>query len=271
MLLAAAAAQTCTLPVNLIAKSKTPGAGVDASEILVAKPADARVVSLVAASPARVLLMIDASGSMNYGHRWPAARDEVRALLAAAPAGVEVGLAAFNDEVRFVTGLAPPPDLMAPVDREFARRPRGGSAIYDAIAAALPNRGSSLLRAGDAIVVLSDGDDNASRFTLQQIVTLVQRSGLRVFLLGNPDNPRAESAAQRIADSAGGAMRNPTKPSKDAQWLWDLLAHQYMLTIGYAGAAGAGLELHAAPSVHLGELLYARKLAHCAPAPPSPP
>lgn len=230
----------------------------------VAQPQGTTVVSLTSTPPARVMIMVDASGSMNHGHRWPAARDDVKALLAAAPSGVEVGLAKFADEVRLVAGFAPAPDLMTQVDKDFASPPRGGSALYESIAAALPNR-RSLLHSGDAIVALSDGDDNSSRLTLEQIVTLVQRSGLRVFLLINPDNSRADSAARRIAESAGGAMRKPANPSKDAEWLWSLLTHQYMLTLAYAGPPGAGLKLRPAPGAEAGDILYARTMLACIP------
>lgn len=265
-------AQTCTLPVSIVPRKAALAAAPDVSMLVIAQPAGVRAVRVAPAPPARVLLLIDGSAGMGQGKRWQAAQAETDALLQAAPPGVGVAVAAFEDKTTWAADFtAPAAGLMPAIENGFAKhKPAGGAALYDAIASGLDRPNG--LHPGDAIVALSDGDDYRSRDAIVEIVGSLQHSGVRLFLLGNPNAEGVKAAAQLLAGQTGGAVRktsnrpNAKEAAEDAQWFWDLLAHQYMLTIGYNGAVSATLKLQPAPGVGV-RVIYPQTLAICA-APP---
>lgn len=267
---AAAAAQSCTLPINLLAKDKTPLTTASASSLVVAKPKGATVIALVPAPPVRVLLLLDGSGSMGMEKRWPAAEAEAVAVLQAAPAGVAVGVAAFEDKLTWMADYrAPATNLVPGLVSAFAQHtPRGGTAFYDAIVESLERPDG--LGPGDTLVVVSDGEDDASRVNGDQAVEQLQRHGVRMFLLGFENEAGGIAPpGKKLAEASGGATRDISprrgapSAASDAGWLWDLLQDQHMATIRYAGGAGAELKLKPATQAAMGGILYPRSLRGC--------
>jgi VWFA-related protein len=87
----------------------------------------------------------------------------------------------------------------------------GKTALYDAVAAALDHlkKGN---RDKQALIVISDGADNASRHNLAQIMALARRSDAIIYTIGiyDRDDPdRNPGSLKQLAKATGGAAYFP--------------------------------------------------------------
>jgi Ca-activated chloride channel homolog len=186
--------------------------------------------------PASVGLIIDNSGSMRNKRT-----DVVNAALAFAGASNpedEIFIVNFNE--RAYLGLPPAirfTNVLADLRSALLRMaPDGLTALYDALAVGIEHLKSGT-RDRKALVVLSDGGDNASRRGLDDVLQLAQQSSATIYTIGiydetDPDrNPRV---LRRIAQSSGGRAYFPDS-LKDLEQVWRGIAggirSQY--TIGY--------------------------------------
>src|SRR5688500_4723410 len=114
--------------------------------------------------PVSLGVLVDASDSMR-GQPIVDARGAVDRFVAGLlESGDEVFMAAFNHKPTLVAPWTQPPLMLR--GRLDTFRPTGGTAIYDALIAAAPMFGHRIhIRA--ALVVVSDGADTASDFTLR--------------------------------------------------------------------------------------------------------
>lgn len=118
----------------------------------------------------------------------------------------------------------------------------GTTAIYDAVAASADELSKYARWPKQVLLIITDGDDNASRLTLQQAVERVQRLGgpvvYSIGLLYNSENSqeaaRAKAALETLSNDTGGLAFFPTSPDQvnaiAAQVAMDI-RNQY--TIGY--------------------------------------
>jgi Ca-activated chloride channel family protein len=199
-----------------------------------------------------VALLFDVSGSME-GHM-PFAREAAEHVLSwLEPDRDEAGVFTFDtrlDEVTpFSTGLKSLPKAIGSVV------PFGATSLHDAIAQTAKRVGS---REGKrrAVVVLTDGNDNASQLTPSQVSGIASEIDVPVYLFGivpSIDNPGSElstnSAAQAalsgpLADLAswtGGhvfAASTPGQRSAAARQIIDELRHQYLIAFESSGNPG---------------------------------
>jgi Ca-activated chloride channel homolog len=163
-------------------------------------------------APATVGIVIDSSGSMGT------LRDRVIASAGSfaetSNPDDEIFALAFNDEVR----AALPPSAAFTHDPETLRRALtatisavGRTALYDAIFAGLEYvaKGS---RETKALVVVSDGGDNASTATFDQVLRATQVSNTVIYTVALTDpvergsNPRL---LKRLAEASGGEAFRP--------------------------------------------------------------
>lgn len=191
-------------------------------------------------APVTVGLIIDSSGSMF------AARDRVAAAAAAFVETSnpldEIFALAFNERVR----AALPPEapftgdaatMHAALIRAIAAR--GRTALYDAILAGLEyvEKGS---HQGKVLVVVSDGGDNASTATFEEVLRRTEASNAAIYTIAFVDpldrdaNPKRLS---RIADTTGGEAFRPRRMTEVA----DVLGHiahdiRHTYTLGYVPA-----------------------------------
>ncbi len=163
-------------------------------------------------APVTVGLLIDSSGSMHSNREL---------VLAAATAFVErsnhsdevFGLT-FNERVR----AALPPDMPFTSDAQVLRgaladaiSTRGRTALYDAIA-----DGIEYLSAGKyerkVLVVVSDGGDNASETTFEELLGKVRASNVVIHAVGLVDPVEPDSNPKRLrqlAEASGGLAFRP--------------------------------------------------------------
>ena len=143
--------------------------------------------------PVSLGLVIDASGSM-AGEKMAAAQDAVRRFLdeLLGPED-EVFLMRFDSRV---TVLSPWTANRAAVSRIVGSiRPSGGTALYDAMADAVP-LGEQGTRRKKALVLLSDGNDQNSRTDVHTVQQQIRESELLVYAIGI--DGQQETLAQAI-------------------------------------------------------------------------
>jgi Ca-activated chloride channel homolog len=166
--------------------------------------------------PISVAVALDASDSM-FGRRMDDARVAVRRFLDEQIATTdEFLLMAFNHEPRVLTPWSE--------DRGLAGRllasitPTGGTAVYDAILAAVPLF-AARTRQRAAVLVISDGADTASDAGIKEVRTALLRSDAFAYAVavvagstrhqhtGQPDRPERHHRHQRWAHRSGAHER----------------------------------------------------------------
>ena len=199
-----------------------------------------------------VAVLFDVSGSME-GHM-PYAREAATHLLS--------WLNGYNDEAAvftfdthlderapFTTGLHTLPDSLTSVV------PFGATSLHDAIAETARRLSK---RAGKrrAVVVLTDGNDNASRLSPSEVSGIASEIDVPVYLFGivpSIDNPTSDFATNSIAQaSLGGPLSDlatwtgghtfvastPGQRSAAARQIVDELRHQYLIAFEASGNPG---------------------------------
>jgi VWFA-related protein len=199
----------------------------------------AQTVSLFADAdtPVTVGLLIDSSGSM-YQNR-PLVIAGAASFAKVSHPGDEIFSLAFNEDVRSALPPSAPftsdsDVLRAALERSIAAR--GRTALYDAITAGLDYlaRGS---RERKALVVLSDGGDNASRATREDAVRKALASNAVIYTIALVE-PGARDAnpklLKELATESGGEFFRPDDSREIAAALDQVarnLRHTY--TVGY--------------------------------------
>lgn len=133
---------------------------------------------------ADILIIVDVSGSME-GEKLEAAKAGLGTFLSRILPDDRVGLIIFSTDSRVVVPPAPLSDVRIRLDDAIATMvAQGKTALYDALVDgkevfdALPPSDDDRIR---AIVLLSDGQDNASRTTLEQVRLAFEESGISIF------------------------------------------------------------------------------------------
>jgi Ca-activated chloride channel family protein len=159
--------------------------------------------------PVSLGLAIDTSGSM-VGEKWTAAQAAVQRFL--------VDLLGSQDEV-FLYRFDSRAELVQPwtSDRRAAGRalgtvqPRGGTAMYDAVADAIPLAQQGTRRK-KALVVISDGQDTSSQIRVPELTRLIQESEVLVYAIGIDASGTPPQGGARTASRPAQASQ-PPRPS----------------------------------------------------------
>jgi Ca-activated chloride channel homolog len=187
--------------------------------------------------PVAVGLIVDNSGSMSRKRK-----DVTAAALAFVKSSNrrdEMFVVNFNERVSF--GLpdtrlfsASPAELEAALNGVPAR---GMTAVYDAIDAGLDHLKKATLDK-KVLIVISDGGDNASRHTLEQVLESAGRSDVMIYTIGlfdEDDEDRNPGVLRKIARATGGEVFLPKETSEVVpicERIAEDIRNQY--TIGYA-------------------------------------
>lgn len=199
-------------------------------------------------TPATVGVLVDSSISMH------ALRDTLvdgaSAFARSANPGDEMFAIAFNEMPLPVLSPRAPFTSDANILRDALNagiRPRGRTALYDAIGAGLryADRGALSRR---ALVVISDGGDNASTSTLEQIVADTRASNVVLYAVAlvDPLNSDARPAVLRqFAQQTGGesfTARNSDDIRTTLERISRDIRHTY--TLGYSPAGSPDGAFH---------------------------
>jgi Ca-activated chloride channel homolog len=195
-------------------------------------------------TPVSVALLVDFSGSMDVAVKREAAREISFHLLSWLTGKDEVGLFAFDRTLQALEPFGPAPGNV--IKKLETLRPYGATSLFDAIA----ETGTILASQSGprrAIVALTDGADNASRLTPEQVSGIASGIDVPVYIVLvvspldragtttiNEDQIDALQAG-RLGDLArwtGGeifAAIGPSVTSQAARQIVTELRHQYLL------------------------------------------
>ena len=198
-----------------------------------------------------VAFLFDVSGSMEG--QLPNAREAARHVLSWLDERDEAAIFTFDTRLDlrtgFTVGLKTLPDVMSTVV------PFGATSLHDAIALTAKRVGEREGRRR-AVVVLTDGADNASHLTPTEVATATSEIDVPVYIFGIVqaiDNPASEIATTTVEKSAlagplpelaaatGGhtfVASTPGQRSIAARQIVDELRHQYLIAFESSGTPG---------------------------------
>jgi VWFA-related protein len=188
--------------------------------------------------PVTVGLVVDHSGSMS--RKLPNVIAAARTFAESSRPDDDMFVVNFNEraslELSGAKGRSNPEELAEAIS---SRPTLGQTALYDAILVAL-QRLQTGSREKKALIVISDGGDNASKHTLAEALTLVEQSTALVYTVGvfDEDDPDKNPAVlRRLAHITGGEAFFP-KELDDVVAICERIArdirNQY--TIGYVSS-----------------------------------
>jgi Ca-activated chloride channel family protein len=158
--------------------------------------------------PVSLGLTVDTSGSM-VGEKWAAAQAALdRFLNDLLGPQDEVFLYRFDNQPELVQAWTS--DRRAAGRKLAGLQPRGGTAMYDAVATAIPlaQKGT---RRKKALVVISDGNDTSSQMRVTELTRLIQESEVLVYAIGI-DASGGSSSSFAASNSNQPAQKVAAKP-----------------------------------------------------------
>ncbi len=147
-------------------------------------------------APVSWTILLDGSGSMGLAGKLDAAKAAVNALTARRKPGDDFALYVFDSQGR-ANELVPFTENPAAITRAIDTvKPWGKTAFFDALAE-MPERSELGRNASRAIILLSDGIDNASRLTRAEIERRMEEVAIPIYAFGLREP--GEVGSKRIA------------------------------------------------------------------------
>jgi Ca-activated chloride channel homolog len=193
-------------------------------------------------APVTVGLVIDHSGSMR--NKLPDVIAAARVFVQSSSTNDQMFVVNFNEKVTLGLPRAIPfsdrvDELAGAIARSGAE---GQTALYDAIAVALHQLESGT-REKKVLIVISDGRDNKSSHTLDEVLRTAEQTATLIYTIGifDPDDQDRNPAVLRgLARATGGEAYFPAQLSAviaDCERIAHDIRHQY--TIGYVSTKAA--------------------------------
>jgi VWFA-related protein len=160
--------------------------------------------------PVSIALVVDSSGSMN--RKRPSVNKSALDLIEASNPQDEAFVVNFSDQAvldqDFTSDVGKLRDGLGYIEA------RGGTALYDAVVASADKLASDAKRPKQVLILITDGEDNASTLSLEQTIRRVQQlSGPVIYtiglLFGDEDMSRSEvkharQALEMLSTETGG-------------------------------------------------------------------
>ncbi|HTY39226.1 MAG TPA: VWA domain-containing protein [Bacteroidota bacterium] len=187
-----------------------------------------------------VMLTIDKSGSM-AGQPLTDARTAATTFTSLLQTGDKAGVISFDDVITVVQGFTSDKTVLANAINSIVSG--NSTAIYDALYESV---NQTRLQSGrKAIILMTDGIDNASTHALSAAIAYANQYSIPVFTigLGITSGSSGESVLQQIATQTGGAYyAAPTSAdlSRIYQSISQQLANQYLITYTTSNSARNG-------------------------------
>ena len=178
-------------------------------------------------APVSMGFLVDASGSMK--NRIRSSIEALRQIFQTCIPGDEFFLVRFSDDARLLTGFTSSPEAI--YEKLGLIRPQGWTALLDAIFLGI-HQMKHAQNSRRALLVLSDGADNNSRYTAAEVRQMVVEADARVFAIGLFTRARP---LQQLAEETGGRMleaHNVSELPEMVQTLSTEIRSQYVL--GYS-------------------------------------
>ncbi len=177
--------------------------------------------------PVSMGIIIDNSGSMR--EKRPKVAAAAVDLVKASNPQDEVFIVDFNDvaylDAPFTNNIKKLEQVLDKIDT------RGGTAMRDAISMSIDYAKESGKRSKKVLLVITDGNDNTSNETLEQLVRKARQSEVLIYCIGllNEEEPREARAAKRalkaLAEASGGLDYYP-KTLSEVETITPQIAHE---------------------------------------------
>ena len=180
-------------------------------------------------APVSLGLLFDSSGSMKS--RMEGSITALRHLFQTAMPGDEFFVVQFADQAKLLGGFTSDPEEIE--SRLSFVEPKGWTALLDAVALGTHHMKNAKNRRR-VLLVLSDGNDNNSRFSEAEIKSMVMESDVRIYAIGLYYRPRL---LRQLADETGGKVlvaQNMAELPDVVQRLSAEIRNQYLL--GYTSS-----------------------------------
>jgi len=194
-------------------------------------------------APASVGIVLDVSGSM--GTKIDRARDAVAAMLQASNPQDEFFLMTFADEPMLVQDFTSNLDDIQ--GKLLFTRPKGRTSLIDAVVMATSHMRNARYQRR-ALMIISDGGDNQSRYTEKELSSLIKESDVQVYSIGVFDaqfstqeerlGPELLAGMSDLTGASAYTLDNPEHLPAVAKHIANELRNQYIL--GYSPDASRG-------------------------------
>jgi len=207
-------------------------------------PQQIKYFSVESSEPVAIAFVLDVSGSMRQSGKLDAAKEAVRFFVDQLRPQDRFALICFADEqVSWVTEFTS--DRERFLERLMVQEGYGQTALNDAVAE-IPKLVDEKTGGRKAIVLITDGVDNASKLTVEQSVVTARKVEVPIFTVGfstlpwedrkkNKDMGFNMAVLQLFADETGGALfvvQDPDEMKEAVSRISTELRHQYL--IGYS-------------------------------------
>ncbi len=148
--------------------------------------------------PLTIALLIDTSGSIRDRLRF-----EQEAAIEFFYSTIERRrdqgmLVAFDSGVDLLQDFTDNPEELSEAVRKI--RAGGGTSLYDAIYLSISERMVARPEGRRVMIVISDGDDNASRYSMTETLEVAQRNNVAIYTISTNSSANFETRAQRRGD-----------------------------------------------------------------------
>jgi VWFA-related protein len=172
-----------SVPVRVVDKQGKDVTGLGVNDFTLLEDGHPAKIAFFAAEhqPISLAILVDTSNSMSSSEKIGRIQSVLTPLLHASRPDDEVFLMQFTNQVGPLETLTAEQRLNPPLAAVTSTR--GGTALYDALATALC-RLEAAKNPQRAIVVVTDGVDQNSRLTFQQLLNFAQSSRPQIFMIG---------------------------------------------------------------------------------------
>jgi Ca-activated chloride channel family protein len=206
-------------------------------------PQQIKYFSVESDEPVAIAFVLDVSGSMRLSGKIEAAKEAIRFFVDQLRPQDRFALICFaDDQVSWVTEFTS--DRQRFLERLMVQEGYGQTALNDAVAA-IPKLVDERTKGRKAIVLITDGVDNASKLTIEQSVVTARKVEVPIFTVGFSTLPWEDrkrtkdlgfnmAVLQLFADETGGALfvvQDPDEMKEAVSRISTELRHQYL--IGY--------------------------------------
>ena len=207
-------------------------------------PQKIKYFSVESNEPVAIAFVLDVSGSMRQSGKIDAAKEAIRFFVDELRPHDRFALICFaDDQVSWVTEFTS--DRQRFIERLMVQEGYGQTALTDAVAA-IPKLVDESTNGRKAIVLITDGVDNASKLTMEQSVVTARQVEVPIFTVGFSTLPWEDrkkskdlgfnmAVLQLFADETGGALfvvQDPDEMKEAVARISTELRHQYL--IGYS-------------------------------------
>jgi Ca-activated chloride channel homolog len=192
-------------------------------------------------APVSLGIVFDASRSMEG--RLDQSRAAVSRFFRTSRPGDEFFLVEFNDRPRLLSGFTSNTDTIE--QALVAIKPQNWTALFDAVYMAI----HQMKRAGNshkALLILSDGGDNNSRYTESEIKSRVREADVSIYAIGLGSGliKHHVRLLKQLAEETGGEYRQADKISDlpaAVESISAAIRHQYLLGYSSSNSVNDGL------------------------------